>query len=129
MRPLKNILDINQFTSLLKEGKKDPHSDCQWWDDCVNQVLQSICQDNTTTKDTLHEKAKNYALNYALNLLATRTEVNYIDKESVAEHIADEVADDLKDKCFDQRPPASVTAKMARNSIPKEPENRFIRLG
>lgn len=123
MRPLKNILDIIQFTSLLTEGKKDLHSDCQWWDDCVSQVLQSVCQDHTTTKDSLHEKAKNYAL----NLLATRTEVNYIDKESVAEHIADEVADDLKDKCFDQRPPASVTAKMARNSIPKEPENRVIK--
>lgn len=124
MRPLKNILDINQFTSLLTEGKKDSQSNCQWWDDCVNQVLQSICQDHTTTKNTLHEKAKNYAL----NCLATCTEVNYIDKESVAELIADEVADDLKDKCFDQKPPASATAKIARNSIPREPENHYIKL-
>lgn len=124
MRPFENILDITQFTSLLAEGKKDPCSDCQWWDDCVNQVLQSVCQDHTTTKDTIHEKAKNYALNY----LATSTEVNYIDRESVAEHIADDVADDLKDNCFDQRPPASVTAQIARDSIPKEPENQFIKL-
>ena len=125
MRPLENFLDITQFTSLLTEGKKDPRSDCQWWDDCVNQVLQSVCQDHTTTKDTLHEKAKNYAL----NCLATRTEVNYIDRESVAEHIADEVADDLKDKCFDQRPPASVTANISRTKIPTRPEERFIKLG
>lgn len=124
MRPLKNILDIIQFTSLLTEGKKDLHSDCQWWDDCVSQVLQSVCQDHTTTKDSLHEKAKNYALNY----LATSTEVNYIDRESVAEHIADEVAGELEDKYFDQNPPASSLAQMARNSIPKEPENRFIKL-
>ena len=90
----------------------------------MSQVLQSVCQDHMTTKDNLHEKAKNYALNY----LATRTEANYIDKENVAEHIADEVVCDLKDKCFDQRPPASVTAQIARNSIPKEPENRFFKL-
>ena len=124
MIPLKNILDITQFISLLKDGKKDSLADCPWWDDCVNWVLQSICQDNTTTKDTLHEKAKNYALNY----LATCTEVKYIDRENVAEHIADEVAGDLEDKCFDQRPPAGVLAQMARNSIPKETENRFIKL-
>ena len=124
MRPLKNILDINQFTSLLTEGKKDPQSNCQWWDDCVNQVLQSICQDHTTTKDTLHEKAKNYAL----NCLATSTEVNYIDRESVAEHIADEVVCDLNDKSFDQRPPASVTAQMNRGKVGEEPEKKFIKL-
>ena len=124
MRPLENILDIRQFTAFLTEGKKDPQYECPWWDDCVTRVEQSICQDYTTTKDNLHEKARNYAL----NCLVGCTEVSYLDKDKLADAIADEVETFFKDKNFDQRPPAGIVAQAARKSIAEEPENRFIKL-
>ena len=42
--------------------------------------------------------------------------------------IADKVEHDLKDVCFDQRPPASVVAQNARQSLPEDPEEGFIKL-
>ena len=110
---------------MVCEGKKDPHTSCAWWDDCIHSVMKSICQDRTTTKDDLHEKAKNYALNY----LAICPESSYIDKNSIANEIADEIEERLKDTHFDQRPLAGVVAQMNRGKVPEDPEEKFIKLG
>ena len=123
MRRLQNILDIEQFTVLMSEGKKSPHSSCSWYRECVLQALQWICQDRTTTRDNLHEKAKNYALNY----LATHPELS-INKDDIAQEVADEIEKTLQKKCFDQRPIASVLAQDERDKIPEDPEKRFIKL-
>ena len=77
MRPLEYILDIDQFTALMSEGKKAPHS--SGWNDCLLKVKEQILQDHTTTKDNLREKVRNYALNY----LAVTPEANGIDKDKL----------------------------------------------
>lgn len=107
----------------MSEGKKSPHSSYSWYQDCVSQTLQWICQDCTTTSDDLHEKAKNYAVNY----LAGHPELT-INKDDVAQEVADEIEKKLNKKCFDQRPIASVIAQDERNKIPEEPEKKFIKL-
>ena len=123
MRPLENILDFDSFTVLMSEGKKSPHSSCSWYRDCVSQVLELICQDHTTTSDDLHEKAKNCALNY----FAVHPEPS-INKDDVAQEVADEVEGKLKNKCFDQRPIASVLAQDERGKIPEDPEEKYTKL-
>lgn len=107
----------------MSEGKKSPHSSYRWYQDCVSQALQWICQDYTTTNDNLHDKAKNYALNY----IATHPELS-INKDDVAEEVADVVEKAFQKKCFDQRPPAYVVAQKERNKIPEDPEKKFIKL-
>ena len=123
MRRLQNILDIEQFTALMSEGKKSPHSSYSWYQECVSQALQWICQDRTTTRDNLHQKARDYALNY----IATHPEPS-INKDDVAQEVADEIEKTLQKKCFDQRPIASVIAQEERDKIPEDPEKRFIKL-
>ena len=124
MRYLQNILDINEYTVLMSEGKKAPHSSCSWFRDCVAQAKIWICQDYTTTNENLHDKAKNYALNY----IANHPELS-INKDDVAREVADVIEKAFQDKCFDQRPPAYVVAQNARKSLPEDPEKRFIKLG
>lgn len=120
---LRNLLDINEYTILMSEGKKSPHSSFRWYQDCISQVLQWLGQDRTTTSDNLHEKAKDYALNY----LATHPELS-INKDEVAQEAADEIEKRLQNKCFDQRPIASVIAQDERNKIAEDPEKKFIKL-
>ena len=107
----------------MSEGKKSPHSSYRWYQDCVSQALQGICQDRTTTNDNLYEKAKNYALNY----FANHPELS-INKDDVAREVADVVEKAFQKKCFDQRPIASVIAQKERNKIPEDPEKKFIKL-
>lgn len=125
MRKLENILDLEEYVSMMNEGKKkDLHSSYPWWSDCKCQVTVWIYQDRTTCQGTLHEKAKNYASNY----FAIHPEIQSGDKESLAKQIADEIAEELKKAQFDQRPPASVVAQRERFKIPEDPEKRFIKL-
>ena len=124
MKPLQNILDLSQFTSLVNE-EKDSYSSLPWWEDCISQVEIQLLSDKTTSQENLREKAKNYASNY----IAMQTETSYINKDQILEEIADEVEKKLKDISFDQRPAASVVAQNARMNIQKEPENKFIKLG
>lgn len=124
MRPLQNILDLSQFTSLVKE-EKDSYSSLPWWEDCISQVEIQLLSDKTTSQENLREKAKNYASNY----IAMQTEASYIPKDQILEEIADEVEKKLKEISFEQRPAASVVAQNARMSIQEEPENRYIKLG
>lgn len=119
---LRNLLNLYQYTTIMREGI-DPHSSCQWYSDCVFQVIQLICQDRTATKDNLREKAKNYALNY----LATNPEPS-INKDDAAQEVADEIEKKLHKKSFDKRPIASVLAQDERKKIPEDPEERFIKL-
>ena len=121
---LQNILDINQFI-MMSEGKKSPHSSYDWFKDCVRQVEIWIYQDRTTAKDNLHEKAMNYARNYLINT----PELSSINREDITKEVADVVEKELEDAHFDQRPPAYVVAQNARKNIPKDPEERFIKLG
>ena len=121
---LQNILDVDQFTSLIGEGKKS-YSSLPWWKDCIAQVKQLLLSDNTTSRENLHTKARDYASHY----IRLQTETAYIQKDQLLEEIANEVEKGLKDVSFDQRPPASVAAQNARLSIPKSPEERFIKLG
>ena len=123
MRPLENILDLYQFT-LMSEGKKDPHSSCAWWDDCIYQVKLQVLTDRTTSRDNLREKAKSYASNY----FAYQPEASYLKIDTLIDEIADEVEKAFQDVSFDQRPPASVIAQKDRQKIPEDPEKRFIRL-
>ena len=123
MRPLVNIISIEQFTQ-MREGNSISFARSPWWTDCINQVELRICQDHTTTKDNLYDKAMSYARNY----LCTIPELPSADKDSVVKEIADKVEDDLKDVSFDQRPPASVVAQKERDKIPEDPEKKFIRL-
>ena len=123
MRILQNILDLEHFTALMSEGKKSPHSSCSWYQDCVSQVLQWICQDRTTTRDNLNQKARDYALNY----FAIHPGLS-INKDDIAQEVADEIEKILQKKCFDQRPIAAVLAQDERNKIPEDPEERFIKL-
>lgn len=120
---MENILDLEHFTALMSEGKKSPHSSCSWYQDCVSQALQWICQDRTTTNDNLNQKARDYALNY----FATHPEPS-INKDDIAQEVADEIEKKLQKKCFDQRPIASVLAQDERDKIPEDPEERFIKL-
>ena len=122
---LQNILDINQFTTMMSEGKKSPRSSYLWFEDCVAQVILWICQDRTTTKDDLREKAENYARNY----LAIHPELSSINRDDLVREVADDVETALKNKSFDPRPPASVIAQKDRQKIPEDPEKRFIKLG
>ena len=122
---LQNILDIDDFTSKMSEGKTPKLSSCSWFKDCVRQVEIWICQDRTTANDNLHEKAMNYARNYLVNSL----ELSSINRDDVAREVADVVEKELEDVHFDQRPPASVAAQNARKRIPEDPEERFIKLG
>lgn len=124
MRPLQNILDINQFTSLLKEGKKDPHADCPWWDDCISSVIISLCSDRMTTRDNLYQKA----MEAALNFLSTSQAVSLADKEHLAKEIAEIVEDKLKDSGFSNKMLANLEAERQRNNVSEEPENRFVKL-
>ena len=123
MRPLQNILDIYQFSSLISEGKSD-YSSLPWWKDCINQVNMQLLFDKTTTHDNLRQKARDYASNY----IAIQTELPYIQKDQFLDALADQVESDLEDVTFDQRPPAYVVAQKERNRIPEDPERRFIRL-
>ena len=122
MRPLEYILDIDQFTALMGEGKKAPHS--SGWNDCLLKVKEQILQDRTTTKDNLREKVRNYALNY----LAVTPEANGIDKDKLIGELADQIEDDLKDYSFFQQPQAALIAQRERGKIPEDPEERFIKL-
>lgn len=121
---LQNLLDINEFTAMMSEGKKSPRSSYLWFEDCVAQVILWICQDRTTTNDNLSEKAENYARNY----LAIHPELSSINRDDLVREIADDVEQTLQNKNFDQRPPASVLAQDERNKIPEDPEKRFIKL-
>ena len=121
---LQNLIDLDQYTSKMNEGKSPKLSSCSWFNDCVAQVQIWICQDYTTTNDNLHEKAKTYARNY----LAIHPELSSINREDVASTVADEVEKAFQKKCFDQRPPAYVAAQKERNKIPEDPEKRFIKL-
>ena len=123
MRPLDNIISLEQFTQ-MREGNRISFARSPWWTDCINQVELWICQDRTTTKDNLREKAESYARNY----LCTIPELPSIDKDGVVKEIADQVESDLEDATFDQRPPASVVAQKERDKIPEDPERKFIRL-
>lgn len=123
MRPLQNILDLDQYT-LISEGKKDPHSSIPGWKNIVIQVEDWIVQDRTTTSDNLREKVKSYALNY----LALNPGLFSVDKDKLIEDLADEIEDDLKGFSFFQRPPAYVVAQKERNKIPEDPEKKFIKL-
>jgi len=124
MKHLQNILDLSQFSDLMSEGKKYPHSSLPWWYDCISSVEYSLITDRTTTDDKLREKAKTYAINYLL----LQPEAAYLDKKSLVDEIADKIEDVFKHKNFDQRPLASVVAQKARQSIPENPENRYIKL-
>ena len=123
MRPLVNIISLEQFTK-MREGNSISFSRSPWWTDCINQVELWICQDHTTTRDNLYDKAMSFARNY----LCTIPELPSVDKDGVVKEIADKVELDLKDVSFDQRPPASVVAQKERNKIPEDPEKKFIRL-
>ena len=120
---LQNLIDLDQYTSKMNEGKTPKLSSCPWFQDCVAQVQIWICQDYTTTNDDLYEKAKNYALNY----FANHPELS-IDKDDIAREVADVVEKAFQKKCFDQRPPAYVVAQKERNKIPEDPEKKFIKL-
>ncbi len=120
---LQNILDIYNYT-LIVEGEKPSYTSCPWWSDCIEFVEMSVLQDRTTTKDDLHEKAKNYALNY----MAMSPEGSFIDREHLANLAADEVEERLKDTHFDQKPLAGIVAQQARDTIAEEPENKYIKL-
>ena len=123
MRPLQNILDLYQFSSLIGEGKSD-YSCLPWWKDCIYQVKMQLLSDKTTTHDNLRPKARDYASNY----IAIQTEFPYIQKEQFLDDLADTVEKELEDVSFDQRPLASVAAQRARASILEDPEKRFIKL-
>lgn len=123
MRPLQNILDINQFIK-VSEGKEDPRSSLPWYSQCISQVKTWICQDRTTTQETLRDKARSYANNY----IVLQPEANYIDKNAVIEEIADEVEKDLHNCNFNPRPIASILAQQERTKVPARPEDRFIKL-
>ena len=120
---MQNIVDLLLFSSLVSEGKSSLSS-LPWWNDCIHHVKLQVLTDRTTSRDNLREKAKNYASNY----IAIQTEVSFIQRDWFLEDIADEVEKDLKNVTFDQRPPASAVAQIARASIPEDPENRFIKL-
>lgn len=122
MRQLERLLYYDQFITLMSEGKKTPHS--SGWQDCLSKVIEQILQDQTTTRDNLREKVKNYALNY----LAVTPEANGIDKEKLIGELADQIEDDLKDYSFFQQPPAALIAQKERGKIPEDPEERFIKL-
>lgn len=122
MKPLLNIIGLEQFT-MMSEGKKSSFSSDLWWTDCIYQVKFWICQDRTTTRDNLHEKAMNYALNY----IAIHPEIP-VNRDDFAREVADEVERAFQDKCFDQRPPAGVVARNERERIPEEPESKYIKL-
>ena len=108
----------------MREGNSISFSSSPWWIDCINQVENWICQDRTTTRDNLYDKAMSYARNY----LCTIPELPSVDKDGVIKEIADQVESDLEDVTFDQRSPAYVVAQKERNRIPEDPERRFIRL-
>lgn len=123
MRPLQNILDIDQFSSLIGEGKSD-YSSLPWWKDCIYQVKMQLLSDKTTTSENLRLKARDYASNY----IAIQTELPYIQKDQFLDALADQVEKELEDVSFDQRPLASVAAQKARASIQERPEEKFIKL-
>ena len=108
----------------MREEKDTSLSSCPWWSDCISQVKIWIYQDRTTTRDTLYQKAENYAKNYLCNIPGVAS----INKDDVAKKIADEVESELEDVSFNQRPPAYVVAQNARFCIPEDPERKFIRL-
>lgn len=122
MKPLLNIIGLEQFI-MMREDKDSSFSSYPWWTDCIYQVKFWICQDRTTTRDNLHEKAKNYALNY----LAIHPELPG-NRDDLAGEVADEVERAFQDKCFDQRPPAGVVARNERERIPEDPLNKYIKL-
>ena len=76
----------------MREGNSISFSRSPWWTDCINQVELWICQDRTTTRDNLHDKAMSYAKNY----LCTIPELPSADKDSVVKEIADKVELDLE---------------------------------
>lgn len=122
---LQNILDIDQFTAMMCEGKKkSPHSSYPWFQDCIGEVVKWICQDLTTTNDNLHEKAENYARNY----LVIHPELSSINRDDFVKEVADVIEKEFENKNFDKRPPASVIAQDERNKVSDNPEERFIRL-
>lgn len=123
MNIFQNIIDLDTFIA-LREGKDNSITSTPWWKDCIDSVEMSVLQDRTTTKDDLHEKAKNYALNY----MAMSPEGSFIDREHLANLAADEVEERLKDTHYDQKPLAGIVAQQARDSIAKEPENKYIKL-
>ena len=123
MRPLENIINFEVYIK-MREGNGISFSRSHWWTDCINQVEVWICQDRTTTKDNLHEKAMNYARNY----LYEHPELSSVNTDDAVKAIADEVEQYLKDTSFDQRPPASVIAQKERNKIPDDSEKKFVRL-
>ena len=109
MKPLDNLLNFDQYVTLMSEGKK---------------VIEQILEDRTTTKDNLREKVRNYALNY----IAITPELSGIDKDKLIEDLADEIEDELKGYSFFQQPPAALIAQRERGKIPEDPEKRFIKL-
>ena len=122
---LQNIFNLNQYTALMNEGKKHPHSSIAGWKELVIQVKTWVLEDRTTSHDNLREKIENYALNY----LQVNPCLFTMDKDKLIEDLADEIEDDLKDVCFYQQAPAAVIAQRERNKTPARPENRFIKLG
>ena len=122
MRLLLNIISLEQFI-MMSEDKEISFSSRPWWTDCIYQVKFWICQDRTTTRDNLHEKAMNCALNY----LAIHPELPG-NRENLAREVANEVERAFQDKCFDQRPPAGVVARNERERFHDDPLNKYIKL-
>ena len=121
---LQNILNLDQYTALMNEGKKHPHSSIAGWRELVIQVKTWVLEDRTTSRDNLREKIENYALNY----LQVNPGLFPMDKKKLIEDLADEVEKALKNVCFDQRPPASVVAQKARKVASNRPEDKLIKL-
>lgn len=124
MKPLDNLLNFDQYVTLMSEEKKTHHSSIVGWEDCLSKVIEQILQDRTTTKDNLRDKVRNYALNY----IAITPELSGIDKDKLIEDLADEIEDELKGYSFFQQPPATLMAQRERGKIPEEPEKRFVKL-
>ena len=122
MRSLQNILDIDQFSSLIREGQS-AYSSLPWWDDCISHVKLQLLTDKTTSHDNLRQKARDYASNY----IAIQTEYPYIQKDALLDDLADQVEKELEGVSFDQRPPASVVAQKARAGVQEDPERGFIK--
>ena len=125
-KTLHNIISLEQYSKkMVSESKKEsPYSSEEWWENCINDVEIKVIADKTTSKDNLRQKIKDYASNYIVYL----SEVSYIQRDAYLDDIADEVEKDLEDIQFDQSPPASVAAQVARKTIHEQPENKFIKL-
>lgn len=92
-------------------------------DSCISEVTAMVVTDKGTNQDNLRQKIQDSVHNYLITNVP-----GFWSKADIETDIVDEVEKKLKKVSFNSEPNISVAARVAREKIQEQPENKYIRL-